>query len=136
VDDLELLDAILAGESPGFFLEREENHRGMSCGRISPSSRQRVLAYARRDLVFGKDYEVLEAPTVTPAMVGGCEAWRVTGRTRRPDGAEVVLEIYAAANGETLYFFGQRSLADRHAAHREPFAAALETVKYSVPTPR
>jgi hypothetical protein len=136
VDDLELLDAILAGESPGFFLERAAAQRGMTCGGFSSGSRRRVLAYARRDLIFGEDDELIETPTLSEATVAGCAALFVTGRSRRPDGAEVVLEIYAAANGDTLYYFGLRTLADRHAAHREPFAAALETVKFSVPSPR
>jgi hypothetical protein len=130
-DDLELLDAIVAGEKPGFFLEREPAGRGMKCLGFSPKARERVLASAREDLVFGEEYETLQPPVATSHPVGGCEGLRILGRSRRPDGAEVVLEMYAAANGDRLYYLFMRALADRYEEARKPLANALETVRFA-----
>jgi hypothetical protein len=131
-DDLELLDRILAGESPGFFVERAAASRGMGCEGFSAAARESVLARAREDLVFGDGYEVLQAPVASAADLGGCRGLHVVGRSRRPDGAEVVLELYAAARGETLHLFGLRALSDRHAEHRGPFATAVATATFGV----
>lgn len=136
VDDLELLDAILAGESPGFFIERRRAGRGMSCSGFSGSARERVLTQAREDIAFGEGFEVLVPPAATVDSVGGCEALHVVGRSRRPDGAEVVLDLYAAARGETLYFFGLRALADRYEDRRPTFAASVATVKFAADASR
>jgi len=135
VDDLELLDAILAGESPGFFIERRDLNRGMSCDGFSRNARERVLERAQSDIVFGAEYEVLEPLTLSERAVGGCAGVHVLGRTRRPDGVEVVLELYAVAQGETFYVFGLRALADRFDEFREPLASSVATVKFGVALP-
>ena len=132
VDDLELLDRILAGESPGFFVERTEAGRGMRCEGFSAAGKERVLQRARDDLVFAEGWEVVQAPAVTAAEIGGCQGLHVVGRSRRPDGAEVVLELYAAAPGDRLHLFGLRALAARLDEHREPFATAVATVTFGV----
>jgi len=135
VDDLELLDAILAGESPGFFIERADAERGMNCDRLSGGARERLLERARGDLVFGEGFDVLEAPRASDSRVGGCAALQVVGRSRRPDGAEVVLELFAAAKHGTLYLFGVRALADRYERFREPFVVAVESATFAVAAP-
>jgi hypothetical protein len=136
VDDLELLDNILAGESPAFFIERGRVGRGMRCEGFTKNGREQVLSKAREDIVFGEHYEVLEPPSASAQVVGGCDALRVVGRSRRADGEEVVLELYAAAHGDTLFVFGLRALADRYQDYREPFADAVSTVKFPRrPTP-
>jgi hypothetical protein len=136
VDDLELLDAILAGESPAFFLERGRATRGMRCSGFSGSAREQVLTRARQDIAFGEDFEAIVPPAASVDSVGGCEALHIVGRSRRPDGAELVLELYAAARGETLYLFGLRALADRYEEHRRTFAASVATVKFAMAAPR
>jgi hypothetical protein len=136
VDDLELLDAILAGERLGFFIERGRASRGMSCSGFSESARERVLTRVRQDIAFGEDFEVLASPAATVDSVGSCEALHIMGRSRRPDGAELVLELYAAARGETLYLFGLRALADRYEDHRKTFAASIATIRFAVAAPR
>jgi hypothetical protein len=136
VDDLELLDAILAGERAAFFLRREKVGRGMSCRGFSKGARERVLARVRGDLGFGEDYEVIEPPHASSATVGGCDALRVLGRSRRPDGAEVVFELHAAAPGETLYMFELRAVSDRYEDFRRPFAEAVASVNFGVLAPR
>ena len=122
---------LIAGESPGFFVERGRASRGMSCTGFSESARERVLRRARQDIVFGEDFEVLTAPAATVDTGGECVALHIVGRSRRPDGAELVLELYAAARGETLYVFGLRALADRYEDHRKAFAVSIATVKFA-----
>jgi hypothetical protein len=136
VDDLELLDAILAGERPAFLLRREQAGRGMECRGFSKGARERVLARARAHLLFGEDYEVVEPPRASPAVVGGCDGLRVLGRSRRPDGVEVVLELHAAAPGETLYTFELRAVSDRLEEFRKPFAEAVASANFGVLAPR
>jgi hypothetical protein len=135
VDDLELLDRILAGESPGFFIERDDAVRGMGCDGFSGGATERILERARRDLAFGEGYEIVAAPAASPATVGDCEGLRVLGRSRRQDGAEVVLELFAAAQGDTLTLVGLRALADRYEQHREPFRVAVDSVRFGVALP-
>ncbi len=129
-DDLELLDAILAGESLGFLFERSQAGRGMGCEGFSKGGRERVLERARGDLVIGAGSATLAPPEVSPVTIGSCEGLRVLQRSRRPDGAEVVLELHAVAHGETLYTFGLRALADRYEAFRKPYLATLASVEF------
>ena len=136
-DDLELLDAILAGESPGFLIERAPATRGMDCDGFSAGARARLLARAGEDPIFGADHEMLEAPSASEEVVGGCRALHVTGRSRRrSDGNEVVLELFAVARGERLYLFGFRALADRYEEYRKVFAASVDSVRFPVLEPR
>ncbi len=132
VDDLEMLDAILAGMTPGIFIERSRAGQGMGCRGFSKSARQRLLTRASEDRLFGEGHEVVEAVTASPGVVDGCEALRIRGRSRRDDGTEVVLDLMAAAPGETLYVFGLRASGERYASDLETFETALSTVKFSV----
>ena len=132
VDDLEILDAILAGMTPGIFIERSRAGHGMGCRGFSAGARERLLARAREDRLFGEGYEVVEAVAASSGVVDGCEGVRIRGRSRRDDGTEVVLELMAAAPGKTLYVFGLRASSERYASDLETFETALETVKFSV----
>ncbi len=132
VDDLEILDAILAGQTPGISIERSRAGRGMGCRGFSAAARERLLARAREDRIFGEGHEVVEAVAVSSGVVDGCEAVRIRGRSRRNDGTEVVLDLMAAAPGQTLYVFGLRTLDERYASDLETFETALSTVKFSV----
>ena len=82
------------------------------------------------DIVFGENYAVLEAPTATAQAVSGCDGLRIVGRSRRADGAEVVLELLATAQGGTLYLFGLRALAPNYEAYREIFTRSISTLKF------
>ncbi len=132
VDDLETLDAILAGLTPGISIERGRSGRGMGCRGFSAAARERLLAQAREDRLFGEGHEVVEAVTATSGVVDGCEAVRIRGRSRRDDGTELVLDLMAAAPRSTLYVFGLRTLDERYASDLETFDTALSTVKFSV----
>ncbi len=132
VDNLETLDAILAGQTPGISIERSRAGRGMSCRGFTAAARERLLARAREDRLFGEGHEVVEAVAASSDVVDGCEAVRIRGRSRRVDGTEVVLDLMAAAPGETLYVFGLRTLDERYASDLETFETALSTVKFRV----
>ena len=64
--------------------------------------------------------------------MGGCEGLHIVGRSRRGDGNELVLELFAVARRDTLYLFGLRALAQHHEDFRAPFATAVASVKFSV----
>jgi len=132
VDDLETLDAILAGQTPGIFIERSRAGRGMSCRGFSAAARERLLVQAREDPLFGEGHEVVEDVAASSGVVDGCEAVRIRGRSRRHDGAEVVLDLMAVAPGQTLYVFGLRTPGERYANDLKTFETALSTVKFSV----
>jgi len=132
VDDLQALDAVLAGQTPGIFIERSPAGRGMGCRKISAAARERLLARAREDRLFGEGHEVVEAVSASSGVVDGCEAVRIRGRSRRDDGTEMVLELMAAVADRTLYVFGLRTLAERYESDLETFDTALSTVKFRV----
>ena len=77
IDDLETLDAILAGYTLGIFVERSRAGRGMGCRKISARAREELLARAREDRLFGEGHEVVEEVTASSGVVDGCEAVRI-----------------------------------------------------------
>jgi hypothetical protein len=131
-DDLEKLDAVLDGESPGIFLERSRAGRGMGCRRFSKAAVKELVSRAHEDRLFGEGYQMVQAPAASPFVVDGCEALRIRGRSRRVDGIEVQLDMVAAASNETLYVFGMRALGDRYESDLVVFETAMSTVKFGV----
>jgi len=128
-DDLELLDAILAGESQGFFIERGPAGRGVGCEGISNKGRERLIARAEEDIVFGENYDTLDPPSASPITVSGCDGLRIVGRSRRADGAEVILDLVATAQGDSLFLFGLRALAPNYDEYRRIFDDSITTLK-------
>ncbi len=53
-------------------------------------------------------------------------------RSRRPDGREVILELYAAARGGQLFLIGARALADRHEQYRRSLETAVDSIRFGV----
>ena len=136
VDDLETLDALLAGEISGFFVERLNARSGMSCEGFSRGARERMLDRVREDPLFGESCRMQGVPETAEHTVGECEALRVIGRCARDDGKPVLLDLVATASGETLYVFGLRALEERYEKDLEVFERALSTVKFSVAVSR
>jgi hypothetical protein len=135
VADPAALRRAIDGRAPAFSIERSEASRGMRCDGLSKRGRAEVLERAARDRLFGRGYQALQQPTASEARVADCAGLHVVGRSRAPDGVEMVLEQYVAADRGTLFTFGLRAPADRLEEFRGPFDAAVASAKLSVALP-
>ena len=57
---------------------------------------------------------------------------RVLKRVREPDGTELVLDLRAASDDDTVFLFGLRSRAGRFESDLETFEAVMRSVRFSV----
>ena len=126
------LQRVLAGELPAFFIGRSEIESGMSCNGFTDKAKQRLIQREHERTVDVLGYPLVEPFSLTPATVGFCSGFRAQARSRRPDGREILIDLYFVADDATLYVIGLRSLDEVHAAAREPFENALATLKFSV----
>ena len=130
VDDLAQLDAVLAGERAGFTFEQREAGRGATCASLTDGARRAALELALADPIHSQPFTPAGEPQATDVELGGCLALRIVGKSRRADGTEVVLELHIVARDQTLYAFRLHALADRYERFREPYAAALASLKF------
>lgn len=128
---VELLSKVEAGEIPSFLVERVRADRGMSCSGFSEKAEKKLLQTIGRDPIFGKGRNVSERPHADPTTVGGCKGLRIRGRGQTSAGGESLVDIYAASDGETLYLFTLRPLAENYAKNVDVFQKAISTAKLS-----
>jgi hypothetical protein len=126
------LNAVLSGENGGFFVDRREAQSGMSCEGFTEKARNRLLMDATEDPLFPEDGGKEESTRTEPIVVDGCHGLRILRRSRQPGEPERVLDRVAVCRGETLYFFGLRSRADRYEADRKVYETSLASVRFSV----
>jgi tRNA(Leu) C34 or U34 (ribose-2'-O)-methylase TrmL len=131
-EDHQALDRVLAGEALAFFLEKEPAAKGVSCKGLSQEAVAKLMERARNDALLGPGGSWLEPPHSEPATLDRCAGLRIQGRARRADGREVLLDLRAAAHGETLYLFGLRAPAADDKGYREPFETAIASIRFSV----
>ena len=82
-----------------------------------------------RDPALGKGSNVLEPPHADPTTVGSCKALRIRARGQTPNGLEWVTDMRAASDGQTLYMFYVRTLAENYAKNLGIFEKAISTAK-------
>jgi len=126
------LRRVLTGEVPAFFVARDEVDSGMGCNGFTDKAKQKLIRREHERTVDVLGYPLVEPFSVTPATVAFCSGFRAQGRSRRPDGREIQIDLYIVADGSTLYVLGMRALDDLPASAREPFENALATLKFSV----
>lgn len=126
------VDAVRAGQVGGIFIDRNKAERGMSCIGFTEKARARLLERAERDPLFRGVRGEEESTRTEPWAVDGCHGLRIVRRSRPEEGAEVVLDVRAVCDGETLFLFGLRSRADRFDADVEVFEQAVSHVRFSV----
>ncbi|HKQ60691.1 MAG TPA: hypothetical protein VJS92_05350 [Candidatus Polarisedimenticolaceae bacterium] len=126
----ELLERLARGELRGFWLERSEAGAGMRCAGLSAAAEKQIVERAAAQL--GPDVTVTQPAQATPIEIDGCRGVHVEARGRRGDGAELRLDLRAAASGDTLYVLGRRSLERAAATDAELFEAAAASVRFAV----
>jgi hypothetical protein len=132
IEDDPVLRRVFAGEVPAFFVARRQAESGMDCTGFSEKARRRLVEREQQRTVDVLGY-ALEAPfSLSPATVGLCSGLRAQGRSRRPDGQAILIDLYLVAHERTEYVFGIRALEETYAAARQPFDTALATLKFSV----
>ena len=125
---VQVLRKVDSGEIPSFFIQRLPADKGMSCAGFSEKAEKKLLDLVRKDSVLK---ETSEPPHATPAAVGGCKGLRITGKGQPKGGPPWVVDVYAASDGETLYLFSLRNLAENYAKNTDIFQKAVSTAKFS-----
>jgi hypothetical protein len=84
------------------------------------------------ELISGGERWVLDEFDEQWQSLAGCEGLRLVGRGRRNDGTAVVLDARAVSDGETLFVFVLRSVADDYESRLRAFDKVLATFRFSV----
>jgi hypothetical protein len=127
------LEKIDSGDTPSLVIDRREAEGGMRCMGFSDMARRtigsRVLTL---ELISGGERWVLDEFDEQWQSLAGCEGLRLVGRGRRNDGTAVVLDARAVSDGETLFVFVLRSVADDYESRLRAFDKVLATFRFSV----
>jgi hypothetical protein len=113
------------GAIPSFFVDRQPAPKKTSCQQFPPKAQAEVLKLVKER---GKVTEV-EPLKAEDALVGGCQGVRIRGRVRVGTGAEWVSDIHAVSDGQVLYLFALRHLAEYADQSRPGYEAALGTLQ-------
>ena len=129
-EGLEVMRKVGRGEIPSFFVERVPADAGMSCTAFSEKAEKRLLkTVGQPPPAWRKGRKVLEPPHADPTTVGSCKALRIRAREQAPGGFEWVTDMRAASDGQTLYMFYVRTLAENYAKNLVVFEKAISTAK-------
>ena len=100
-----MLNGMLSGEIPSFFMDRYKADKGMTCtGFDARALKKKLRIYAKSD-ALGKKAKLLGEPEVATTPVGGCLGIRVMMRANTATGATMHMLVYSAAVGDTTYDF-------------------------------
>lgn len=98
-----MLNGMLSGEIPSFFMDRYKADKGMTCtGFDARALKKKLRIYAKSD-VLGKKAKLLGEPEVATTPVGGCLGIRVMMRANTSTGATMHMLVYSAAVNGTTY---------------------------------
>jgi len=126
---MELVDS---GRSGAIFMQRHKAQGGMRCKGFTDKAVEELLHWAGQDRVFAGSRGVEESTRTEEAMVDGCAGLRIVKRMRRQDGTELVLDLRAVSDDDTVFLLGLRSRADRYESDLATFDAVMGTVRFSV----
>ncbi len=128
----EVMHKVDSGEIASFFVEREAADKGMSCTGFSEKAEKKLVDLIGKDPVIrGKN--ALEPAHAEPAVVGGCKGLRIRAKGQPSPGTPWVADAYMASDGETLYIFSLRNLAENYEKNADIFQKAVSTAKLSAP---
>jgi len=132
VADPRVLERVLAGRVPAFFVERRAVEPGMACAGFSRKGTARLLGLAAEGRLFPGGGRLAAAPDVSPELVDRCQGLRLRSRVVGDDGTSAELDLHAIARGDTLFVFGLRAVPDRYEEFRRTLDACLSTVRFSI----
>ena len=126
------LEEVDSGRNGAIFMQRREAQGGMRCKGFSDKAVEKLLGWAGQDRVFAGSRGVEESTRTEEVKVDGCTGLRIVKRMRRQDGTELVLDLRAASDDDTVFLFGLRSREERYEADQVTFDAVMGTVRFSV----
>jgi len=118
------------GEIPSFFVQKLPADKGMSCAGFSDKAEKKLVDLIAKDPPF-KGKNALEPAHAEPAGVGGCKGVRVQAKGKSKSGSPLVVDTYMASDGQTVYIFSLRNLADNFEKNKDVFHQAVSTLKLS-----
>ncbi len=107
------------GDLPGFFVDRSPASRGMSCEGMSKKAEKKIVK-------AGPALLQVHSETIS---IGDCQGLRIRGRTKKADGTEWVMDVHALSDGNTLYLFSLRNIAENYDKNLEVYEEAVSTVR-------
>jgi hypothetical protein len=100
----------------------------MSCAGIDEKAKQRLLK-ALTGPALGKKAEILQAPEVEPAALGGCQGLQVMVKAKDATGKEVWMLVRTVSDGTTGYDFTLRNYKEYFEKNRPTFERVLASIK-------
>ncbi len=79
--------------------------------------------------MFGSDRFVSQDLYSETISIGDCQGLRIRGRTKKADGTEKVVDVHALSDGNTLYLFSLRNIAENYDKNLEVYEEAVSTVR-------
>lgn len=116
------------GDIPSFFVQREPAREGMSCSGFSDRATKEILSLIADEDLFGKGAQIAQAPQAVPMEVAGCSGLRLDGSSQPPGGPQWTVRTYAVSDGETLFLFALRNLAENYVKNSPVFEQIVATI--------
>jgi hypothetical protein len=126
------LAAVDDGSSGAFYVDRREALRGMRCEGFSEKAMARLLEWAVQDPLFAGGRGSEESTRTEPAIIDDCNGLRIVRRSKQVDQEELILDLRAVSDDETVFVFGLRSRAGRYEEDLKRFDTAVGSVRFSV----
>lgn len=102
---MDLLDDMVSGAVPSFFMDRYKADKGMSCeGFDARSQKKKVKIFVKSD-ALGRGSKVVGKPDVSTTEFGGCKGLKVLILADAVDGQSMQMLVYSAAVDGLTYDF-------------------------------
>jgi hypothetical protein len=126
------LHEVDSGRSGAIFMQRRKAKSGMRCRGFSDKAVETIVAWAAQDRIFAGTSGVDESTRTESIDVDVCSGLRVLKRVRDSAGSELILDLRAASDDDTVFLFGLRSRAGRIEGDLETFETVMRSVRFSV----
>ncbi len=126
---MEVVIGLSGGEIPSFFVQRQAAGDGMSCSGFSEKATKGILRLIADEELFGKAAEIAQAPQAEPTEVAGCRGLKLYGSARPAGGSQWIVRTYAVSDGEMLYLFALRNLAEYYVRNSPVFEQIVATAE-------
>lgn len=102
---MDLLDDMLSGAVPSFFMDRYKASKGMSCEGFDARAQKKKLKIYTKSDALGTGSKVVGKPDVSTTEFGGCKGLRVLILADSVDGKRMQMLVYSAAVAGLTYDF-------------------------------
>ena len=92
----------------------------------------KLLDWTARDPLFAEGRGSEESTRTEPVIIHDCSGLRIVRRSRQSDEEQLILDLRAVSDDETVFLFGLRSRAGRYEEDLQRFDTAVRSVRFSV----